>query len=302
LRPDSPRLIAPPIDERPIYPYARVWLALALFSGLLLVVVLVIFVLDTFVLQIDRGLYTFIDIGIALLPAALWALLALLPERTVLEPRRGLVAVFLITAIVANGVTLPVINGVFQIDRWMPLADDVTRIIGYTVTVGMAQQLTQYLVVRGLVWEGLIRVRLDAVAYAIAAAVGYATALNLVIAFEQPSAPGASAFGVFTTVAFTVAPALLVAYGLGEARLSQPNPFLLPVTFALAAIIYSIANTLRSNLVNASLTLGEAGQVSAPSPLFGVAIAAALLVALTLVVVTFIVSAERRESEIGRGL
>jgi uncharacterized membrane protein len=278
-----------------------VWVSLALFSGLLLALALVIFVLDNFVLQIDRSLFRIIDVGIALLPVGLWVLLALLPERAALEPRRGLAAVFIISAIVANGVTLPIINGVFQIDQWLPLADNTTRIIGYTVSIGMAQQLTQYLVVRGLAWDNLIRVRLDAVAYVIAAAVGYATALNVVTALQQPSAPGASAFGVFTTVAFTLAPALLMAYGLSEARLSQPNAFLLPITFALAAIIYGIASTLRSNFVNASLTLTPDSQVSAPSPLFGVAIAAALLTVIILVVITLITSAERRESEIGRG-
>jgi hypothetical protein len=278
-----------------------VWLSLALFSGLLLALALIIFVLDNFVLQIDRSLFRIIDVGIALLPVGLWVLLALLPERAALKPRRGLAAVFIISAIVANGVTLPIINDVFQIDQWLPLADNTTRIIGYTVSIGMAQQLTQYLVVRGLAWDNLIRVRLDAVAYAIAAAVGYATALNVVTALQQPSAPGASAFGVFTTVAFTLAPALLMAYGLSEARLSQPNAFLLPITFALAAIIYGIASTLRSNFVNASLTLTPDSQVSAPSPLFGVAIAAALLTVIVLVVITLITSAERRESEIGRG-
>lgn len=283
------------------YPYARVWRSVILIGATLLGTALIVNVLDTFVLQLDRALYLPIDVALALIPALLWLMFGLLPERSVEQPRRSLAITFFGAALVANGVTLPVVDGVFQLDSWLPFADPITRVIGFTLTLGIAQQLSQYLVVRAVAWESLLRVRADVIAYTLAAALGYATALNIVTAFQQPAAPGAFAYGVFTVVSFTVAPALLVAYGLGEVRFSNPNAFLLPVTFALAALIYGVMNTLRGSLVNAAFTLDGQAQVSAPSPSFGLLVAIALWAGIVLLVVTLIASAERREAEIGLG-
>ena len=301
MRPITPRLIAPPTDETSVYPYTRVWRSVLLFGGTLLGSALVINILDTFILQLDRSLYLPIDVAIALLPVPLWLIFCLLPERTVEQPRRGLATAFLGAALVANGVTLPLVNAVFQLETWLSFADPLTRIIGFTFTLGIAQQLSQYLVVRFVAWDSLIRIRADVVAYTLAAAVGYATAVNVVTALQQPSAPGASAYGMFTVVAFTVAPALLVAYGMGEVRLSNPNAFLLPITFALAALVYGVMNTLRGSLVNATFTLNEQAQVSAPSPSFGLLVATALWAGAGVIVTTLITTAERREAEMGEG-
>lgn len=301
MRPISPRLIAPPTDEIAVYPYARVWRSVILLGGVLLGSALIINVLDTFVLQLDRALYLAIDIAIALLPALLWLIFCLLPERSVEQPRRGLATAFLGAALVANGVTLPLVEGIFQLETWLSFADPVTRVIGFTLTLGIAQQLSQYLVVRFVAWDSLLRVRTDVIAYGLAAAVGYATAVSIVTALQQPAAPGAFAYGVFTVVSFTVAPALLVAYGMGEVRLSNPNAFLLPITFALAALIYGVMNTLRGALVNATFTLEGQAQVSAPSPSFGLLVAVALWAGIVLLVTTLIATAERREAEMGEG-
>jgi hypothetical protein len=301
VRTSAPRLIAPPVEEQPIYPYARVWRSLALFGVSLFVVTLVMWTLDAFVLDIERTLYAPIAISIALIPAGLWALFALLPERGALEPRRGLIAVFAVSALVANGITLPVIEGVLQIERWLPLADLVTRIIGYTIGVGVAHEISKYLVVRLLTWDSLLRARMDSIAYVTAAAVGYATALNLVTALRDPAAPAASAFAVFGTIAFSLAPSLIVGYGFGEARFSNPNAFLLIISFAMAALIFGVATVLRSNLVNAGFVLAEQVQTSAPSPIFGLAISVVLLLGMSIVVASLITSAERREAEIRAG-
>lgn len=301
MRTSAPRLIAPPVEEQPVYPYARVWRNLALMGVLLFLTVVIVWVVDTFLIEIERSLYAPIAITIALFPAGLWALFALLPERRALEPRRGLVAVFAVSALVANGITLPVIEGVFQIERWLPLADLITRIIGYTVAVGAAHEISKYLVVRLLTWDSLLRVRMDSIAYITAAALGYATALNLATALRDPAAPAAAAFATFGTIAFSLAPGLIVGYGLGEARFSNPNAFLLVINFALAALIFGVATALRSNLVNAGFVLAEQVQTSAPSPIFGLAISAALLLAMCIIVASLIASAERREAEIRAG-
>lgn len=289
----SPRLLTPPAETIERYPYARVWRGLVLISGGLLAVALVFFVLELLGTRIDRALHAPIDLVLALIPVGLWFVLAYLPELRADEPRQGLENVLIITALVASGITLPVIEAAFQVERWLPLADTVTRLVGFTVTVGVAQEVSKYVVVRALAWDNRLRVRVDAVAYATAAAIGYASATLILEALRTTPAPSAAAFNMFGTVALNLAPSLLIAYGLGEARLSNPMPFLLLIVFALGALVFGVTSTLSGALANAAFSLTQ----SAPRPILGLVIAAALLTLIGVAVSLLINTAERRETQ-----
>jgi hypothetical protein len=289
--PRNPSLIAPPAEGVEQSPYAPVWRGLALLCGALLLPTLVFFTLGLLGVSIDRRLHAPIDVALALLPFGLWLLFAYLPEQRADAPRPGLENIFIITALVASGVSVPIIDNAFQIDRWLPLADLATRLVGFTVTIGVTQELSKYLVLRALAWENRLRVRMDAVAYAAAAAIGYATATLILDALGSTPTPTAAAFSTFSTVALNLSPSFLIAYGLGEARLGNPTPFLLLIVFALAALIFGVARTLAGALTNASLSLTN----STPNPIFGLAVAAALLLLVGVAVALLISTAERRE-------
>jgi len=286
-------LITPPADETPVYPYARVWRGLLLQLGVLGAVVLVLYGLDLAGIVVPTALHLPLQVGLALLPLALWFAFAWFPELRALEPRTGLETVLIVTALAASGAALPVIERLFQVERWLPTADPTTRIVGYTVTLGALQEVIKYLIVRSLAWEQRLRVRADALAYTVAAAVGYATVIALNEIARGASAPAAAGFEVFNIVALSIGAGLIVGYGLGEARLGTPTAFLLVVSVALAALVYGVATTLRGALVNARLGL----TVSAPSPLVGFAIDVGLLALMGLIVALLIVNSERRERE-----
>lgn len=289
----NPRLLTPPADTGERYPYARVWRGLVLLCGSTLLTALAFLVTALVGVNFERSLHAPLHFGLALLPAALWVVFAWLPERGVDDPRQGLEVAFVVTALVASGVTIPVLQTVLQTERWLPLADVVTRLVGYTTTLGVAQEISKYSVVRAVAWDNHLRVRVDAVAYCAAAALGYATAVLLNEALRTPAAPTAAALSMFSTAALSLAPSLLVAYGIGEARLGSPTPFLLLFVFALAALVFGVASTLRGALTNAALSL----TVSAPTPLFGLAIAAAVLLLIGVSVALLIITAERREAQ-----
>jgi SNF family Na+-dependent transporter len=153
------------------------------------------------------------------------------------------------------------------------------------------------MVVYAFAWDARLRERTDAVAYSVAAAVGYATAINLAQALTNPSTPGFATFDTFSTVALSAAPSLLVAYGIAETRISRASAFLMPTMFALAALLFGILTTLRSLLTNAELTLEGPVQISQPNPVVDVALVAGVVFLLAFAVAFLISNAERREVE-----
>lgn len=287
------RLITPP-EEEEIYPYRRVWQSIAVESGIMLAVAGATFVIfNVFNLHLPRTIAQPVNALLALLPFGLWLVFSLWRERFALQPRKRLLAVAVISALVANGVSIPFIESIFQPERWLPTASAINRIVGYTFTVGIVQEVLKYLIVRYLVWSDHFRTRLDGVAYCAASAVGYAAMLNIQFVLSGAALPDIVAIYVFGTLAINLAGSILISYGMAEARFDNPSPFLLTITVALAALVNGIVIPIRSGLVNAGFSL----QGGTSSPIFGLVLSAGIL-AVTVVVVSFLYnSTERRERE-----
>ena len=287
------RLLLPP-EEEEVYPYRRVWRSLALESAILLLVGVGLWAVFNFVsLRVPAILERPLEVLLALLPLGLWALLSLSQERTVPEPRTHLVAVVAIAALVANAIAIPLIDGFFQVDLWLPLTNAINRIAGYTFTVGIVQVMTGYLVVRYVAYRDGMRIRVDGIAYMLAASVGYATVLNLHYVFSAEVALDIVALRVFDNTALLYAISVVVGYGLGEVRFGRPSPLLLTLTLALGAMLAGIAIPVRSGLVNAALSLA----LAFASPIRGIALSALLLVIVAIATSFLIENAERQERE-----
>lgn len=290
----SYRLLTPPDEIEEIYPYRPVWLSLALESAILFTVTTALYAAIQLIgVSLPRALIQPLNFLLALLPALLWLFFSVWRERFAPEPRRRLITVALITALAANAVAVPFIHNVVQPERWLPLASSTNRIIGYTFTVGIIQEVLKYVIVRYLAWDNEYRVRLDSVAYALASAVGYATVLNLNFVFSNTTSPEISAIQVMDNVVLNFIGSLIVAYGLAEVRFDNPNPFLLTSMIALAALINGAVTSLRAGLVNAGFSL----EGSTPGLLFGIVLSAGILIAIGLIVSFLFNAAERRARE-----
>ncbi len=292
------RFLTPPREEEEVYPYRRVWRSIVIESGILLAITAALFILvEVFGFQIPANLHLPVGVVIAFAPIVLWLSFFWLLERFVPQPRRGLIAVLIVSALAANAVGIPLINDFLQVDRWLPLSSAIDRIFGYMFTVGIVQETLKYLVVRYIAWPDLFRIRLDGVAYCVASAVGYVTVLNLYFVFDSSPSPHIVALRVFGTIAIHFATSVVVGYGLGEVCFGRPSLFLLPVTVAVAAFITGVAIPVRSGLVNAPFSLGN----SAPRLILGLGFSVVLLVAL-LVIMSFLFNiSERQEREAAAG-
>jgi RsiW-degrading membrane proteinase PrsW (M82 family) len=301
----DPGLLLPPREEEEIYPYRRAWRSMAVESGILLTITVTLFVIfSLFNLRLPERFQTLMNIGLALTPVGLWLVFSWWQERFVPQPRQHMILVMVVSALAANAVGIPLVNDVLQVDRWLPLSSAIMRIVGYTFTVGIVQEMLKYLVIRYTVWPQQFRIRLDGVAYGATAAIGYATVLNLHFIFTTAPPPDAVAIRIFGTVALNLVASAIVGYGLAEVRFGQPSPFLLAITIAFAAFVAGIAIPIRAGLVNPSLSLDVDGtnpllNVSATRPLLGLAFSLGLLIASSLTLSVLFNNAERRQREAG---
>lgn len=267
-------------------------------SGLLFGVATVLFVASAFFgINVPTGLRNSFNTLLALTPALLWGFFSLLPEIRAPEPRSRLLIVFIITALGANAVGIPLLRDSLQPERWLSLSDFFGRIIGYAVTIGIIREAIKYMVLRFTVWPGYYRVREDAIAYGVAAAIAYATVESLHFSLNSSAAPDIVAARVFFTVAVHMLATLTISYGLSELHFDPKSLLLLPASLLLAVLITGIGITARTGLVNAGFVLG----LALPRSLFGLAFSFAFFAGLLAAIAFFFHAAERRQREAYQG-
>jgi hypothetical protein len=229
----------------------------------------------------------------------LWLYFSWFQERFVPQPRQRLLAVALISALVANAVGSPLINEFFQVDRWLPLSSAVNRIIGYTFTVGVTEEFLKYLVMRYTVWPTQFRMRKDGVAFGAAVGIGYASVLNLHFVLSTVASPDVAAAQMFANYTLHLVTGILIGYGLSELQLGHPTVLLPVFTLAVSALMTGVSIPIRAGLINASLELG----VSTSRPILGIMFSLVLLIATCLALAFMYDNAERQAQEIvtGRG-
>lgn len=288
-----------PTEEEEIYPYRRVWRSLAIEAIAVLMLALGVWALTSIVgLRVPPLIERPLEVVLSLAPFGVWLVFSLLRERSVPEPRSHLLPVVIITALATNAIAIPFIESVLQVDQWLPLGSAVNRIAGYTFTVGIIQVMTCYFVVRYVAYRDGMRIRIDGVAYMLAAAVGYACVQNLHYVFTHSATIDVVAMRVFNNTALLYIIAIIVGYGLGEVRFGRPSPLLLTLTMALSATLTGVVIPLRSGFSNAALTLSSAFA----SPIRGLALSVLFLVVVALATGFLIENAERqaREAEAAR--
>lgn len=286
----SSRLLTPPKEEEEVYPYRPVWRSIVIEVSLLLTITMVIFAgRSIFGVTIPSRLQSVLNVGLALVPVLMWLLFSLSRERTVPEPRRQLVSVLIISALVASAISLPVI-GFFDTDSWLSHLETIDRLIGFTVTTGIVHELTKYLVIRYMVPSEYFRVRLDTVAYGAASAVGYVTAMNLQLVAGGNFEISTLQLNIFANTVMQISGGMILAFGMAETAFSRRALLAMPASLLAAAVIHGLGKTAVSAVSNAGFTLG----IAATRPLFSI-VAAALIIYITLFIIIFLFTSRERQ-------
>ena len=167
----------------------------------------------------------------------------------------GLILVFMISFLGARGLVLPFIDRYLQPELWLPGGHTITRLVGYTLTIGFAQVCTLFFVIRYTVWGSGLRSRKDAVAYCTAVAVSYAFAVNLDWVFASEISIHAITLSIMETQFLQFTGAMTLAFGMSEVRLGKANPIFLAVATISGSLQVGLLITARAGLANASFAL-----------------------------------------------
>ncbi len=241
----------------------------------------------------DAQLERLLSLALIPFPVMLWLFVSVLPEYRVSRPRRRLIGVAVVSALTASAIGLPLVNDFFTVQQWLPLQSVFTRILGYTLTAGIVDAGLKFLVLRYLIIPQGLRVRSDAVAYALASSIGYSAFLNLALIWRLEPTWDIAAIYLLFNITVQLASGLFLALGIIESYFSNAYPLVLPANFVVAAMTTGITSALTGGFLSGSLsTLGNTDR-----PLFAFALLAGFLVA-TLGIVYFLYSnAERSERE-----
>lgn len=294
----SANLITPPREEEEIYPYRRAWESVVTEMGVLLVIISLLFIGALFLgIRVPATLAAPVNYALALLPAALWGIFSFVREYSVPEPRERLLLVFIVSALVANAVGIPLVEDLLRPEEWLTSQSTVNRILGYAFTVGIVQELLKYIVIRYAAWPSWFRIRSDGVAYAAAAAIGYATISCLhFVSTNSTAQVDAIALRVLAIVTMNLIPTLVIGHGLSQTLFDRANVFVLAATLSMAAILSGFIVAFRSGVINAPLDF----TISATRPLIGYLFTVAASV-VPLAALYFLSSvAELRAQQIGK--
>lgn len=299
------RLLTPPREEEEIAPYYPVWRSIIIQSIALLGIAGVLVVAKQFLgIEVPERFTGIINIVLCMLPAAIWMIFTYFPEQNVPLPRERLLAVFLVSALATSGVVIPLLNEVFQAERWLSLGSTADRIIGYMFTSGMVHASATYLLLRFIVWPDHIRTRIDGIAYAAAIATGSVTVNSLYLITHNTPLTDVLAADIFAHFGFMLVVASTVGFGVAESKLSNARAIFVPISMLMGALIMGIAIPIRASLINAGFTIAKPEGLNIPAisdtnAVFGLAFSTIILTSLLIVIAFFMNNAEHRQRQLG---
>lgn len=292
MRYNRPRLLTPPREEEEVYPYRRAWSSIVREIGILTAMSAGFYALGLVGIRIPERIHAPMNYILPFVPVALWLYFSAWRESRVLEPRYQLFAVMLVSGLVANAMGVPLINALNPND-WLASAGSFERIFGYMLTVGLIQQGLVYMVLRVILWQEGFRNRWDTLAYAGAAAVGYATVTNLHLITDGVISPDVLALRIYTNVVMHYAACAILAYGLSELRFNPKVFFIMPVAMLASALVTGAVISIRASLTNSGFVLGIGGT----RPLFGFVFSVVVVIIVFVLTAFLYNNAERRERE-----
>ncbi len=213
-------------------------------SGWALVAALVGFVLlvvgiDSFVQPSLEGRSLIVaGIVMALVPAALWLVFFYLQDRLEPEPKRYVAGIFVLGALLAGAVGIPLVNDLFQVREWL-YESPLVQLVGGILVIGFIQEFLKYAAVRYTLFDSAeFDERIDGIIYGTAAGLGYATMLN--IHYVVSNAGVDLSVGVIRMVITSLAQASfagIVGYFLAQDKFEGKPVWWMPCGLALAAVL-----------------------------------------------------------------
>ncbi len=187
-----------------------------------------------------------VGVVLAVVPAVIWLGVFYTQDRLEPEPKRFILGVFVLGALLAQGIGTPLVRDVFRVQDWLPYNGPVVDILGSILVVGFVQEYLKYAGVRFTVFGSReFDERVDGIIYGAAIGLGFATMLH--IDYVVGSGGVRLEVGVIRIVVDTLAQASFAGvsgYFLGRAKFEDMPAWWLPAGVTLAAVLNGIVSFL----------------------------------------------------------
>ena len=231
------------------------------------------------VYALDSAFHTFLTgsnllvagVIIALVPAFIWLAFFYLQDRLEPEPKQFVLGMFVLGAVLAAAIGIPLVENVFRVSHWL-YTNTMTTLIGGILVVGFTQEFIKYAAVRYTMYHSDEFDEMpDGIVYATAAGLGYATMLNIQFVVSNGGVDlGAGVIRMAVVALAQASFAGITGYFLGRAKFESEPIWWMPLGITLAAVLNGLFNWLRGRVVQSNLSLTGASV----NPWLGLAFAA----------------------------
>jgi RsiW-degrading membrane proteinase PrsW (M82 family) len=220
------------------------------------IIVLILFVLVMFgVERLIQPQFTAVSLLITgivmtLIPAAVWLAFFYRRDRLEPEPKHMIVQMFILGGLLAAAVGIPLLERVFQIPQWLYTSPVWAQLLGGLLIVGATQEFLKYAAVRFSVYHSAeFDEAIDGIIYTTAAAIGYATVLNINFVLSSGGVGlGSGAIRITLTTLAHASFAGIVGYFLGRMKFEKRPLWWMPLGLLIAASLNSLFVYLRGTL------------------------------------------------------
>ena len=251
--------------------------ALLVFAALVIVVVLLVDPVLEGTALIAAG------IGLAIVPAVIWVVFFHLQDLLEPEPKRYVLLVFVVAALLASAVGMPVIRHLYQVQDWLGYSW-LVNLLGSILVVGFAQEFLKYAAVRYSVYMlPEFDERMDGILYGTVSGLGYATMLNIHYVIDSGGVN--LEIGIVRIVVTALAQASfagITGYFLARAKFEDEPVWWLALGLTMAAVLNGVFSVLLGGVTRTRDVL--TGQMA--TPWYGLVLAA--LFAGAILVVLFV--------------
>jgi RsiW-degrading membrane proteinase PrsW (M82 family) len=233
------------------------------FIGLLVFVAIVVAIDRLLKPALDAyGLLLVIGVALALVPAFLWMFMFYQLDSAEPEPVTDVAKIFIIGLALASAVGIPLTDQLFRVHDWL-YRDPLTTVLGSIFVIGGVEAFIVFATVRFFIYdEPEFDERCDGVVYGTAAALGYATALNLqFILSNRGAALGPGEIYVAETALAHAALGGLLGYFLGKAKMQHEPVWWMSLGFVIAMILNGLFYLLRGQVEETSAGFFSGGQL-----------------------------------------
>lgn len=225
-------------------------LALVVFVGL-------VYAVDSFVQPaFTPSTLLLTGVLLAIVPAIIWLGVFYQQDRLEPEPKGFVLGVFVLGALLAAAVGIPLTENVFRVSDWL-YSDTLTTILGGILVVGFSQEFLKYAAVRYSMYNSAeFDEATDGIVYATAAGLGYATVLNVMFVVQNGGVDLGLGIIRMAVVALAQAGfAGITGYFLGRAKFEHEPIWWMPLGITLAAVANGLFNWVRGEVTRGGVSL-----------------------------------------------